>query len=151
MPGEWNSLPQQKLAKILEFDADPRLGNARPECGQENACRFESRWEIASDPKADGAYRINAGKRYSRSSPDFLLVRFDCEASHEGFGNPELLRIESCDLLLKLGRCGQGTHLHCRDDVDRREHNAQSPPGTVHRAIPLVPWRFRREFQWEEF
>ncbi len=101
--GVWNPVSQQKLAKILELDTDFRSGDACPECAKENAGRLEAPWEVAPDPQADGACRINSGKRDTGSSPDLLLVRLDGEFLQEGFGNPELPLIETRDLFPKLG------------------------------------------------
>lgn len=102
--GERNSLSQQELAKILEFDADFRSGNMRAEGGQKDTGRLESSRELASDSKAHRSCRTNAGKRRTRSAPDFFLAGLDHEVAHEGFGDPKPLQIERSNLVLKLER-----------------------------------------------
>jgi len=89
--GEGNSLSQQELTKSSEFDADSRSSNMRAESGQKNTGRLESSRELASDSKAHGSCRMNAGKRGTRSAPDFFLAGLDHEVAHKGFGNPKSL------------------------------------------------------------
>jgi len=102
--GERNSLSQQELVKILEFDADFRSGNTRAESGQKDTGWLESGRELASDSKAHGSCRTNAGKGRTRSAPDFFLAGLDHEVAHERFGNTEPLLIERSNLVSKLGR-----------------------------------------------